>query len=56
MKFRCNLCNPADAVYTCVAPFYDDGMHAMQTHIDAFHDGGEAIPKDITINVRVRHQ
>lgn len=56
MKFKCNLCNPDKGpVQTVTAIDYDTGLSAMQNHIDIFHDGGEAMIADVTLNVKVRH-
>lgn len=56
MKFKCNLCNPDKGpVQTVTTIDYDTGLSAMQNHIDIFHDGGEAMIADVTLNVKVRH-
>lgn len=56
MKFRCNICaaDPDSADYTCTAYTFDDGMLALQSHIDMFHGGGSAVVQDVTLNVKTR--
>ena len=60
MKFRCNLCiidqanSGATAIYTVQANEWDDGMRAMQQHVDDFHEAGTVVVEDVTINMRLR--
>lgn len=54
MKFRCNLCTAQLVAppYTCLSPDFNDGMRALQRHIDDVHNGGTAVVHDVTLNVR----
>lgn len=62
MKFRCNLCSPTSGVkpYTCNADKFDDGMRAMQQHMNVFHTDPvdsntmTVVIEDITINATIK--